>query len=299
VLFGPTETLGHTPSSNPFFGFSNFGNEIFFCTGRINSKDGVVKWEKKEKLANGDEPCISCSKKGVVVTIYEFYEESENSLRFCLGILKDGKIDWKEKHKYLTKGTKPKVSINGNNELVVIHEEDYKLFYSLAIIALDEEKRSLNIDWKAVKKEYHSGCFVGVSLNDKRQVMEVHNSGNTTSLWFNTGVADFVDGKIEWKMNGKYDSGLHPRVCLHSAGYILEIHKSENFDTLYFSVGMLEDFSLNVTWQKSKRLCSGSSPSVSLFRSSILEVHQEEEGSQKVFYSVGKVDLPVEFDELK
>ena len=211
-------------------------------------------------------------------------------------------MEWKEKHKYLCKGKKPSASMNNKNEVVVVVEKDLKLSYSLGVVEFDEEKKSASMSWKRVGKEYDSGCFAGISMNDKGQVVEVHNSPSTNTLWYNCGTVVGLEekgGRIEWKKNEKYDSGLRPRVCLHSSGFVMEIHKSENWQQIHYHVGFLNEDSSSISWKPSVSLHKGALPSISLSpNGTLLQVHQSSEGSKSVYYSLGSVDVPQDLESL-
>lgn len=75
---------------------------------------------------------------------------------------------------------------------------------------------------------YDSGQTPAVALNDRGQVVEVHQSQNETTLWYRLGNLG-ADGEITWSASKKYDSGVLPTIAFTDpAGTTLrEIHRSQ------------------------------------------------------------------------
>jgi len=142
------------------------------------------------------------------------------------------------------------------------------------------------------------GSRPAVAMNDKGQVIEVHDSG-TGSLWYWTGQMR-SDGSIQWFHHGRYDSGEDPAVALDEDGWIVEVHKSESQNHLWAHVAQLhEDYT--VTWGDSKKFDSdGTAPSVEWQSDdSLVEIHRSSSGSQNVRWSVAidRSDFSLSFSE--
>ena len=123
-----------------------------------------------------------------------------------------------------------------------------------------------------------TGFRPAVAMNDKGQVIEVHDSGSGT-LWYWTGQM-MGDGQVRWMHHGKFDTGMDPAVGLTSDGWIVEVHKSESKDHLWAHAGQL-DADYRVVWSDSQKFeSSGSEPSLAQVSDSLFsEINTNTSGS--------------------
>ena len=80
------------------------------------------------------------------------------------------------------------------------------------------------------------GQSPAVAMNDLGQVIEVHKSEVTNTLWYWTGQMQ-EDGTIIWKHHGRYDDGRNPTIALNNHGWFVEVHRSQSDDDLWSWVG--------------------------------------------------------------
>ena len=123
-----------------------------------------------------------------------------------------------------------------------------------------------------------TGFRPAVAMNDKGQVIEVHDSGGG-DLWYWTGQL-MSSGEIRWVHHGRYDTGMDPAVGLTNDGWIVEVHKSESQDQLWGHAGVLgEDY--RITWFDSQKFeSSGRSPSLNQQgENQFLQVNENTDGS--------------------
>jgi hypothetical protein len=121
-----------------------------------------------------------------------------------------------------------------------------------------------------------------VAVNDKGQVIEVHDSGRGV-LWYWTGQME-SDGRIRWIHHGPYDTGMSPAVALDNDGWLVEVHKSENRDQLWAHIAQMNaDYTLR--WGPSKKFeTNGTQPSLQWSsHDTLTEIHRALDGSNRAW----------------
>ncbi len=131
------------------------------------------------------------------------------------------------------------------------------------------------------------GANPAVAINDRGQVIEVHDSGSG-ALWYWTGRLD-PDGGVEWRRHGRYDAGRTPAVALDDDGVVVEVHASEAANTLWYHVGRLGP-DLELDWGPSHRYDEGVRPTLNW--SGDLEVHEihQSQNDGRAWTWTGRVD---------
>lgn len=120
-----------------------------------------------------------------------------------------------------------------------------------------------------------------ISLNTRRQVVEVHDNGRT-DLWYWTGRLSALDGDIEWLGHARYDSGRTPAVDINANGVVVEVHKSQNGDTLWSRVGQFRPDGTGIEFGDSQRFDSGVLPSVRFIAPDrVREIHKSPNNDQR------------------
>jgi hypothetical protein len=123
-------------------------------------------------------------------------------------------------------------------------------------------------------------------LNDGNVVVEVHQSQNHKTLWYNVGKVE--GNKIAWRDSIEYDDGVQPSVAITNDGLVVEVHKSENHDKLYYHVGRVNGDTIE--WGESIEYDDGKQPSVAITNDGlVVEVHKSE-NHEKLYYHVGRVN---------
>lgn len=123
-----------------------------------------------------------------------------------------------------------------------------------------------------------TGFRPAVAVNDKGQVIEVHDSGGG-ALWYWTGQL-LSSGDVRWVHHGRFDTGMDPAVAITSDGWIVEVHKSESQDQLWGHAAVMDD-DYRVTWFDSQKFeTSGRSPSLrQQGENQFLQVNEDTGGS--------------------
>lgn len=116
----------------------------------------------------------------------------------------------------------PQVSINDNGDVVAVFAKtgsNNDLYYRVGKLSDD----SLYIIRIGGVTKYTEGSFPSVSMNNKGDVVEIHQSGK--NLFCKVGVLD--ERKINWDAAVKFDTGNQPNVSINNKNQIIEVHQKE------------------------------------------------------------------------
>ncbi|MEW9502567.1 phosphatidylinositol-specific phospholipase C domain-containing protein, partial [Jeotgalibacillus marinus] len=180
-----------------------------------------------------------------------------------------------------------------NGRLLNVHEDhdSDEIRYVLGIYD-EEEKR---VFWGEPDREkptttspiqYDTGVDPSVTILDNGDVLEVHKSEWSHTLFYNLG--RFKDGKMYWYSTGnEYDKGRSPSVTTLANGDVLEVHRGEGSDTLWYTIGKYENG--KIEWGgPSIKYDTGKAPSVTvLANGDVLEVHRSN-WNNDLWYNIGK-----------
>jgi hypothetical protein len=141
------------------------------------------------------------------------------------------------------------------------------------------------------RRAYRSdeGHNPAVALNNRRQVVEVHDDGRD-DLWYWTGLLNIDTDEVRWIGHARYDSGRFPAVAMNEQGVVVEVHRSDDALSLWYRVGQFRADGTGVDFGDSHRFDSGILPSIRFIdQNTIREVHQSQNNSQRWFHT-GVVD---------
>ncbi|MEE2751495.1 MAG: hypothetical protein VX519_08685, partial [Myxococcota bacterium] len=126
------------------------------------------------------------------------------------------------------------------------------------------------------------GSAPAVAMNDSGQIIEVHKSESTDTLWYWTGQQQ-ADGTVLWQHHGRFDNGREPAIALNNAGWFVEVHTSENQEDLWFWTGYV-DTSGDLVFVGHEKFDSGRYPSIRFSDrddNSLLEIHQSDSNANQ------------------
>ncbi|WP_196891969.1 phosphatidylinositol-specific phospholipase C domain-containing protein [Aureivirga marina] len=128
-----------------------------------------------------------------------------------------------------------------------------------------------------------------VAVNNQGNIVEVHQSRTTRSVWYHTGKLDEVMN-INWSESKKFDDGLAPSVAMNDNNVVVEVHETSNIFTsdLWYHVGVHNGNS--VSWSQSHKYDKGVHPSIAINnQNQVVEIHKSE-GNSGLFSRVGTVN---------
>ena len=149
-------------------------------------------------------------------------------------------VDWLE-HEKFGNGRYASVSLNNKGQVVVMHQGT-RLVGIPNLHYIVGQVKGRRIEW-GKDYEREDGSFVSVSVNDRGQVVEVHQGNNGGfELWCRVG--QLQDFKIDWASGHKIETehgGKRPSVCLTNDGDVLLVYESYLHRNLYSCLGRLRD----------------------------------------------------------
>jgi hypothetical protein len=123
-----------------------------------------------------------------------------------------------------------------------------------------EDGTSVGDDNFGKADRYDTGVSPDIALNDGNVVVEVHQSQNHKTLWYNVGKVE--GNKIAWRESIEYDDGIEPSVAITNDGLVVEVHQSQNRKTLWYHVGRVNGDTIK--WGESIEYDDGIDPSVAI-----------------------------------
>ncbi|NRQ33691.1 hypothetical protein HII36_17805 [Nonomuraea sp. NN258] len=100
-----------------------------------------------------------------------------------------------------------------------------------------------------------------IAINGRGQVVEVHRSESSNTLWYWSGT--YVNGRVTWLRHGRYDfAGDNPAVALNDNGDLVEVHEFPESDVLIYRVGRVSAETGEITWSFSRPYDTGTNPTV-------------------------------------
>lgn len=134
--------------------------------------------------------------------------------------------------------------------------------------------------------QYDTGGTTSLGFNSHHQLVEVHQSQSTSTLWYSVGYTNRAG--TYWGSTGiQYDNGITPKCALNDSGVAVEVHQSQGNTGLWYHVGTVSGGSVN--WGGSVNYDSGTNPGVAVNNAgTVVEVHKS--GSNNtLWYHVGTV----------
>jgi hypothetical protein len=74
--------------------------------------------------------------------------------------------------------------------------------------------------------QYDTGGSTSLGFNSNHQLVEVHQSQSTSTLWYSVGYTNRAG--TYWGSTGiQYDNGITPKCALNDSGVVVEVHQSQ------------------------------------------------------------------------
>jgi hypothetical protein len=128
------------------------------------------------------------------------------------------------------------VAVNDNGTVVLVYEKQEKLYYVRGALDITTNQ----ISWQS-SHYYCDGIVPSIAINNHNDFIEVHQSENHNSLYYNLGKVESDSITIQSSGTGQeYKSyvgtpSVTPSVAMNSAGLVLEVHESGGTnDSLYY-----------------------------------------------------------------
>eukprot|EP01121_Diplochlamys_sp_Union-15-3_P000756 TRINITY_DN10629_c0_g1_i1.p1 TRINITY_DN10629_c0_g1~~TRINITY_DN10629_c0_g1_i1.p1 ORF type:complete len:307 (+),score=43.90 TRINITY_DN10629_c0_g1_i1:44-964(+) len=138
--------------------------------------------------------------------------------------------------------------------------------------------------------KYDAGKHPSIALNNKGQVLEVHQSEHKKELWYHVGLLE--GNTLKFGSSYCYDKGVKPSVALDDFGNIIAVHKSDNRPALFYRCGKISAVDKRVQWNPHVSFSNydqGVQPYIALSDSGyVVEVHKSE-NRDVIWYKVGKL----------
>lgn len=216
----------------------HFNGGIWYHIGRLNNSGKQIVWSDSHSIdASGDWPAVTVTKEGYV--ILAFTPLRDQTLRYWVGKINpsgsEGQtIDWKLTQQVYDSGFHPSLSVNSNGTMVEVHESGSGgkgIYYRIGHLQ-DPNAGQYNIVWDTGNygTSYDNGINPHIAINDKNQVIEVHQVRGERKLHYHRGVVQ--TNTINFEGSIRYDDRAEqPAVTLTNDGTVVEcsIHDRETF----------------------------------------------------------------------
>jgi hypothetical protein len=209
-------------------------NGLWYHVGRaykLSSGKQAVVWSDSHPLDySGNWPNATVTREGYVILVYS--ENGNKTLRYSIGKINpagsDGQtIDWKLTEQIFDSGFHPSISVNSSGKFVEVHESGSGgkgIYYRIGHLQ-DPASGQYNIVWDTGVKgtSYDDGINPHIALNDKNQIIEVHQVGSEKKLHYHRGL--LVGNSVLFEKSVRYnDSAEQPAVTLTNDGTVVECH---------------------------------------------------------------------------
>lgn len=283
-------------------------NVIWYRIGRVdrlNSGDYFVNWANSVSLNyEGSRPSIAVTKEGYIVLVYtkSAYTGygSEVQMRYWVGkfdLAGDNfTIDWKVRDAFYDNGQFARVSFNANNILVDVHRSARTsiLYYRIGHLR-NPSAGQFDIVWDSGGggKDYDKGTNASISINDRNQIVEVHQTETeATRLYYRRGQLN--TDNIAWASNNSalYDNdSKQPAVALTNQSKLIEA-ASRNGSIFARTGNLNTSDSARIDWSNAIQIDSGGGYPGSSFPSIATNgilVIATWESSGKLYYAITPV----------
>ncbi|WP_196894331.1 hypothetical protein [Aureivirga marina] len=236
-------------------------NKLYYNNGILNSNNENIFWGSSHGYDSGQWPIVAMNDNGVVVEIHETSNVMNDFIWYHVGIWNENKMEFGSSHKLYkddlySQGAKPSITINNNNQVIVIYESygstPVSIHYNIGTVNLATKE----IDWvqgkgiEAISNQTHNPHFPKVTMNNSGDVLLVwyKNENNEEKTYYITGKQNGLS--LVWNQAKVYGNGSYPNTTLNDDGSVIEIHNVGN--AICFTNGYLEknELILNNSWKK-------------------------------------------------
>jgi hypothetical protein len=262
---------------------------LFYNIGRITPESPQITWISNpgQQYTTGITPAVAMNDSGLFIEVHQ--SQNNPTLWYDTGQIDptSGNITWLVQNQQYDNGITPNIAINNDGLFIEVHQSQNNptLWYDTGRVDLS----SGDVTWLVQHQQYDSGITPTVALNDSGLFIEMHQSQNNPTLWYDIGQVDPTSGNITWLIKDQqYGEGIAPAVALNNAGLFVEVHQSQNNPTLWYDIGNIDPATSAVTWiEQSYQYDTGLAPKVALPSDSnvAMEVHQAGSGDQLFCHS--------------
>ena len=194
-------------------------------------------------------------------------------------------------------GKYPSVTMNNSNTIVAVHNSDIGSTLKCRVGVVSEVDGSFSVDW-GKDRQYGTGFFPRVSMNNDGIVVEVHQS-LMREVRYRIGKVNEATKTIDWWQEiKKIEDGYAPAVALTDNGHVVVAYESKKFAKYktYYRLGTI-NFELKTIDWNDKRITygnGGQNLSISMNNEgTIVEVHRSPAGVNfsHLWLCIGKLKL--------
>jgi hypothetical protein len=208
-------------------------NTLWYYVGRV---DGTrVNWGASQRApADGSWPNVAITSDGYVLFVWSTGNaKSSSALHYMVGMVDPNgdnqqSIKWLSIGKSFDAGFHSSMAMNDHGVIVEVHESGTGgsgMFYRVGHFA-DLAGGNYNITWDSGGngRHYDNGINPHIAINNRNEVVEVHQVSGETFLHYRRGVV-LSGGLIDFRASQRYDDyGTNPVVALLDSGQVVEAH---------------------------------------------------------------------------
>jgi hypothetical protein len=209
-------------------------NDLWYRLGKLNGN--IVTWGDSKRIGTvGYWPAVVLSKQGYVIEVHSDQNERDGSTMYYeagkidLSGDVNQSVDWRVFDNKYDAGYRANIAINDDGVIVGVHESmgsSNRLYYRRGHLA-NPAGGDFNIVWNSGHYGigYDNGAIAHIAINNKGQVVEVHQVNKEHLLHYRRGdiTADGVG--INFQETVRYNNnGLQPAVALTDNGFVLEVN---------------------------------------------------------------------------
>ena len=194
-------------------------------------------------------------------------------------------------------GKYPSVTLNNSSTIVAVHNSDVGSTLKCRIGLVSEVDGSFSVDW-GKDRQYGTGFFPRVSMNNDGIVVEVHQSF-MREVRYRIGRVNEATKTIDWWQGSQtIEKGYAPAVALTDNGRVVVVYENNKFTTYktYYCLGIVDFDSKTIRWtvQREPYGSGGQNLSISMNNDgTIVEVHRSPAGVNfsNLWLCIGKLNL--------
>jgi len=274
------------------------GLTLWYRVGRVEGN--TVTWGRSQGLpGSGTWPNVAITREGYVLYVWSTYAYKTNSnLKYMVGKIDPNgdvnqSITWLTYEQRFDSGFHSSTVVNDNGVIVEVHESGSGgkgLYYRVGHLA-DPATGNFNIVWNSGNygQHYDDGINPDIALNNRNEVVEVHQVTGEALLHYHRGVV-LSGGVIDFRPAQRYDNnGGRPAVALTDSGLVAALSGS---GAIYARTGALSLSNLNVIdWSSFNKISdTGTNPAVATNGSFAVGTWTEYFGLEgELYFSVAKI----------
>ncbi len=217
----------------------------------------AVQWNNPSVFGNGGSPAVAVNgPSNLFIETNAQRTAKSYELVYRLGLA----ADWSPRSDFgspvaFGDGSAPGVSMNTDGVLIEVHQNPNTqgglvtdVYYRIGKLDLGAGIGQ-KVVWSSPVYSYDGGIAPQVAINDRYQVVEVHETNNIFNhkLYYHTGFIHQTGDKyyILWTSGGagfvgtEYDSGRSPHIALDNDGNVVEVHQAAASNNLHYRRGRL------------------------------------------------------------